>query len=61
MGTGTYYRNRGRISVYVLGYFNKTKYLKPELCMMQFMSYISRHLPREYQVVFSLNKTNSFS
>lgn len=54
MGPGNY-NNQRNIGAYVLEYYNQVKYLQPEMPIEQFVTYITRHLPREYQVALTVS------
>lgn len=59
MGPGRHDRTVGNISVYLWGYYNQVKYLRLEMSVWQFVTYIIRHLTSTCQISMALNQIQS--
>ena len=51
MGTGNFGMYSDNVTIYVMKIFNEAKYLEPPLPFRLFVRHISKHLPREVQIL----------
>ena len=51
MGTGNFGMHSNNVTIYVMIIFNEAKYLEPPLPFRSFVRHISKHLPREVQIL----------